>query len=227
MASRNNSTAAQLTVETVSAPGSFLEFLGLDERDISWRQACRWRANRILHFTDRQNKAREWISFSELAERYSRNIGNDEGYEQLKRAVIGGEFERNGRSRILYLHPAVTRAKMTREWMRNVVETFSADSPETVRHYLACCWISRDLADAWCRSHNIGPSSTRHVSKKHGGRTPIDDSAALAKMRELTESGESERGAAAIAAAACGSPGASLEAKIDRLRTKFARGAAK
>ena len=30
----NNSTAAQLTVQTLSAPGSFLEFLGLDERDI-------------------------------------------------------------------------------------------------------------------------------------------------------------------------------------------------
>src|SRR6516225_4477201 len=139
-ASRNNSTAAQLTAPAAA-----------DERDIEpqsdhWRQTCHWRLARILRFAERQKKQRAWISFSELAERYGRNIGITEGYEQLKRAVINGEFERNGRSRVLYLHPAVTIAKMTRERMRNAVETYPL---ETVRrHYLAPCWIPRELADA-------------------------------------------------------------------------------
>jgi hypothetical protein len=137
--------------------------------------------------------------------------------------VIDGKFERNSRSRVLYLHPGVTKAKMTREFMRNIVET---SPPATVqRQYLDHCWIPRELAERWCRSHNIR-MLTR--PKKQGGRRPYDDSAALAKMRELFAEGiESEREAAKIAAAFCGSPGASTEAKIDRLRGKFARGAAK
>jgi hypothetical protein len=164
-ASRNNSTAAQLTAPAAA-----------DERDIEpqsdhWRQTCHWRLARILRFAERQKKQRAWISFSELAERYGRNIGITEGYEQLKRAVINGEFERNGRSRVLYLHPAVTIAKMTRERMRNAVETYPL---ETVRrHYLAPCWIPRELADAWEKPSyepwRQEPQLTERPKRKHKG----------------------------------------------------------
>jgi hypothetical protein len=133
------------------------ELVAADERDIEprpdhWRRACRWRLARILRFADRQKKQRAWISFGELAERYRRNIGADEGYKQLQRSVIDGKFERNGRSRVLYLHPAVTIAKMTRERMRNAVETYPLRLETVRRHYLAPCWIPRELADEWCQS---------------------------------------------------------------------------
>jgi len=208
----NNSTAAQLTVQTLSAPGSFLEFLGLDERDINRRQAYRWRLARIVRFADRQKKQRAWIQFSELAERHRRNIGIDEGYEQLKRAVINGEFERNGRSRVLYLHPAVTTAKMTREKMRNAVETHP---PETVRrHYLAPCWIPRELAD-----------TTGQATKRKGGRCKCDDTVALDEMyRLVSQQGYSCRQAAeqvVVQGLALGDGGNA--STVDRIRRKFAK----
>jgi hypothetical protein len=62
--------------------------VGVEPRPDNWRQACQWRAARILRFAQRQNKERKWIRFTELAERYGRNIGIAEGYDQLQRAVI-------------------------------------------------------------------------------------------------------------------------------------------
>jgi hypothetical protein len=59
------------------------------------------RTGRFLRFIECQKTKRAWISFRDLAGRYGRNIGIAEGYEQLKRSVINGEFERNGRSRVL------------------------------------------------------------------------------------------------------------------------------
>ena len=63
----------------------------------NYRRACHWRAARILRFAECQSRERDWIWFSELAERYGRNIGVSEGYEQLRLAIIAGEFERKGR----------------------------------------------------------------------------------------------------------------------------------
>jgi hypothetical protein len=186
--------------------------------DQAWRQACRWRLARILRFIDCQKKQRAWISFSELAERDGRNIGIAEGYEQLKHAVIN-EFERNGRSRVLYLHPAVIRAKMTREWMRNVVEICP---PETVRrHYLAPCWIPRELADARCQSWRRPDDQ---VPKETRGRHECADADALDEMHRLvTKEGLRRRAAAKQVVAQGLAHGSGLaESTIDRVRRKFA-----
>jgi hypothetical protein len=51
------------------------------------------RTERFLRFIECQKTKRAWISFPDLAGRYGRNIGIAEGYEQLKRSVINGEFE--------------------------------------------------------------------------------------------------------------------------------------
>ena len=187
--------------------------------DRAWRQACRWRLARILRFIDRQKKQRAWISFSELAERGGRNIGITEEYEQLKRAVIDGEFERNGRSRVLYLHPAVTRTKMTREWMRNVVETFSA---ETVRRqYLAPCWLPRELADAWCQSWNRRDDQ---APKRKGGRHLCDDTVAIDEMHRLVQRGSTCRWAAdQVVAQSLALGTGNSKSTADRIRRKFAK----
>jgi hypothetical protein len=218
-ARRNNSAAAQLTV-------------GIEPRPDNWRLARQWRTARILRFIARQKKQCAWVSFGELAERYGRNIGIAEGYEQLERAVINGEFEHNGRSRVLYLHPALTRAKMTREWMRNVAETFSASAETMRRHYLACCWIPRELADAWWASH--GPQALTkteaalpgdQAAKGKRGRDECDDTAALDEMRQLIQrDGCSVRDAAKQVVAHGLARGTGLpESTTDRVRRKFAR----
>ena len=198
-------------IQPSSVSSSFLEFLGVDERDINWRRACRWRAARILRFMDRQKNERAWIAFPELAEGYGRNIGSAEGYEQLKRAVINGEFERNGRSRVLYLHPGVTRTKMTREWMRNVVETYPA---ETVRrHYLAACWIPRELANASCQA-----------VKRTGHRRKCHDTPALDEMYRLIGRGISIRDAAdQVVACNLARGDGTAASTADRIRKKFAK----
>jgi hypothetical protein len=74
--------------------------------NVKARSARHWRAKRSIRFADRQARERQWIAFSELAERYARNIGISEGYEALRRAVIDGEFERADRCRVLYLTPS-------------------------------------------------------------------------------------------------------------------------
>jgi P4 family phage/plasmid primase-like protien len=194
-----------------------------------WRHACQWRTARILRFMDRQKKQRAWIQFSELAERYGRNIGTAEGYEQLKRAVIDGKFERNGRSRVFYLHPGVTATKMTREKMRNAVETFSL-SPETMRRqYLACCWIPRELADAWLQSRGIEQAelvlTDDQAAKRKGGRHPCDDADALEEMcRVIQQERCSVRQAADQVVARGLARGTGVSNSIaDRLRRKFPR----
>jgi hypothetical protein len=193
-----------------------------------WRQACQWRTARILRFMDRQKKQRAWIQFSELAERYGRNIGTAEGYEQLKRAVIDGKFERNGRSRVFYLHPGVTATKMTREKMRNAVETFPA---ETVRRqYLACCWMPREVADAWCESWGIEPAELAladgqaEVQRKRG-RYECDDADALEEMCRLIQQERCSVRQAAVQVVARGlARGTGVSnSTADRLRRKFGR----
>ena len=92
-------------------------------------------------------------SVHRVGERYGRNVGVSEGYEQLRLAVIAGEFERSGRCRVLYLHPGVVRSKMTRGMMANITATFPA--PTIERQFLGCCWIPRDLAIAWCVARNV------------------------------------------------------------------------
>jgi hypothetical protein len=226
-AKRNSSTAAQLTIETPSGTW-YLEPLAAGESEIR-RRARQWRTARILRFIDRQKKQRAWIAFGELAECYGRNIGIAEGYEQLKRAVINGEFERNGRSRVLYLHPGVTRAKMTREWMRNAAETFPA---ETVRRaYLAPCWIPRELADAWWANH--GPQTPNkaetalpsdQAANRKGGRDENDDTDALDEMHRLLVQREGlsvRKAATQVVAQGLAHGTGTVESTISRVRKKF------
>ena len=194
----------------------------------NWKRACQWRAARILRFADRQSRNRAWIRFTELAERYGRNVGVSEGYEQLRLAVIAGEFERNGRCRVFYLHPGVVRSKMTRGMMANITATFPA--PTIERQYLGCCWIPRDLAIAWCGARNVSVAgwlegvSGQFDAKPRRGRQTYNDGPALVEMKRLCATGMSVRGAARQAAAIVASKGNSADAIVDRLRRKFHNG---
>ena len=196
---------------------------GLDDRELLPRQ---WRAGRMLRFADRQEQERRWIRFIELAERYGRNIGVAEGYEQLRLAVMNGDFERAGRSRVLYLHPLATHTKMTRDKMRNASETLPRLTLE--RHYLGCCWIPRDMATAWCLARGVSVNGWLDGElpqrKPRGRPNRFNDSEALAAARRQMQQGASLRHAARFATAVLGRKGNSLAADEDRLRRKLARG---
>lgn len=202
----------------------------IDDATNRVEQARRWRTERILKFSERQATRSEWIQFSSLAERYGRNVSAAEGYRLLAAALLRGDFEECQRSRVLYLHPWSTKAKMTRGWLANIMEIFASasDTPnralDTInRQYLGCCWVPRAMGDAWCAS-NLGKISTAPARR---GRDSRNDSDYLAQVAELVARGAKIRDAARQAVAIVGwtaERGASQEATIERVRKKHAKG---
>ena len=91
------------------------------ERDQRTRQR---RTARIERFTEIQQGKREWINFAEIAEWCSEEssvvpneVAREAAYQKLQRDLLEEDFEENGRSRVLYLHPNTSKARMTRDWL--------------------------------------------------------------------------------------------------------------
>jgi hypothetical protein len=141
------------------------------ERD---RRVRQWRAARIDRFTERQRQARQWINFAEIAEWCSKEdqsvVSNKEkwaaAFETLACDLLSGEFEEKGRSRVLYLHPATSKARMTREWLKDAIEhNYDGDAGRSA--YLAHCWIHRAMFDRWLAKHRLPPAPPRFQPKKN------------------------------------------------------------
>jgi hypothetical protein len=135
-------------------------------------QAKIWRTNRIARFTADQRRKREWINFAEIADWCSEVDGSvvpnesarASAYEKLQRDLLEGDFEENGRSRVLYLHPWTVKAKMTRQWMENMIETHPrATIP---RQYFDHCWLPRNLFQRWLAKHHLPASPRRFQPQK-------------------------------------------------------------
>ena len=132
-----------------------------------------WRTARIIRFTENQRRTREWINFAEIAEWCSKEdqsiVPNKEkgaaAYDTLARDLLAGEFEENGRSRVLYLHPATPKARMTREWLRDAIE-HNYDGAHGRSAYLAHCWLPRSLFDQWLAKHRLPESPPRFQPQK-------------------------------------------------------------
>jgi hypothetical protein len=136
--------------------------LGPSEPD---RRTEQWRAARIEHFKERQRKTREWINFEEIADWYSREDGSivpDENkrvaaFDLLTRDFLAGEFEENGRSRVLFLDPAIPRGWREREWFKNAFDLRT----DYRQYYLAACWIPRRLFRRWLARYHLPESPPR------------------------------------------------------------------
>jgi hypothetical protein len=137
-----------------------------DKGDIQERARI-WRTNRIVRFAEDQRRKREWINFAEIADWCSEVDGSvvpnesarASAYEKLQRDLLEGDFEENGRSRVLYLHPWTVKAKVTRQWMENMIETHP---PATIRSkYLDHCWLPRNLFQRWLAKHHLPASAPR------------------------------------------------------------------
>lgn len=138
---------------------------GERERDRRTRQ---WRAARIKRFTERQRHKREWINFAEIADWCSKEdqsiVPNKEksaaAFDTLANDLLAGEFTEHGRSRVLYLHPATARARMTREWLHDAMAgNYDGDHGRSA--YLAHSWIPRRLFNRWLAKHRLPESPPR------------------------------------------------------------------
>ena len=152
-----------------------------------WKQPRIWRANRIERFTARQRRERQWISFADIADWCSEVEGSvvpneaarASAYEKLQRDLMEGDFEEDDHSRVLYLHPRTVKAKMKRQWMENIVETYP---PTTIRsQYLDHCWLPRNLFQRWLAKHHLPGSAPRFQprSRPVSASTAGDESAAI------------------------------------------------
>ena len=135
-------------------------------------QAKIWRTNRIARFSENQRRKREWINFAEIADWCSEVDGSVvpnesarvSAYAKLQRDLLEGDFEENGRSRVLYLHPWTVKAKMTRQEMENMIEMHS---PAAIRsQYFDHCWLPRNVFQRWLAKHHQPASAPRFQPQK-------------------------------------------------------------
>jgi hypothetical protein len=118
----------------------------------------------IERFRRRQLRVRKWINFAEIAHWCSKEAGSiirDErkraaAFDTLARDALAGDFEENGKSLVLYLHPVTEKARMTREWLRNAIN-YSYDNANGRSQFLPYCWIPRRMFEAWLKKHRLEP----------------------------------------------------------------------
>jgi hypothetical protein len=151
--------------------------------------ARKWRAERIRRFTENQRRTRDWINFAEIADWCSREdqsiVPSQEkiaaAYDTLASDLLAGEFEENGRSRVLYLHPVTTKIRMTREWLRDAIN-YNYDGAHGRSEYLTYCWIPRSVFELWLAKHRLPDSPPRFRPQKSpapSAATPQDETAAI------------------------------------------------
>jgi hypothetical protein len=142
------------------------------ERTIQSSQSRRvqeWRQNRIQRFTDNQRRYAEWINFAEIADWCSKEDGSilpdlqkrQRAFETLANDLLAGDFAENGRSRVLFLHPAaVPKSRLTAADLRNA-RNADADLNNGHLGYLPFCWIQRAMFDRWLAKHRLPATPSR------------------------------------------------------------------
>jgi hypothetical protein len=140
-----------------------------------------WRHARIDRFSRRQWQVREWINFGDVADFCARETGSitpDEekrarAYDELADALIKGEFDRDDRSRVLYLHPTSKKARMTWEWFSDVFR-FNIDGNRGQSEFLPYCWVPREMMARFLEKRRLpqspalfGPSAHQPTSVAH------------------------------------------------------------
>jgi hypothetical protein len=146
------------------------------------KQARIWRANRIERFTVRQRRERQWINFAEIAEWCSKEDGSIVPNEQKRAAafdtlqadLLAGEFDENGRSRVLYLHPSTTKSRMTCVWLTDAIDN-NYDGHRGRAQYLPYCWIARHSFELWLVKHRLPKGPPRFEPRDTGRDLVIPD----------------------------------------------------
>jgi hypothetical protein len=131
-------------------------------------QARQWRSARMERFAQTQLRKREWINVEEIEELCSElngsGVPNDAARENalrnFERDLLSGDFDENGRSRVLYLHPWTVRTRMTREWLQDAIE-YNYDGHRGRSQFLPWCWVRRGMYEGFAAKHNLPSSPPR------------------------------------------------------------------
>lgn len=151
-------------------PAAGMEAFDTEERlALKWRRE-KWRRQWIAEFAERQRATRRWIAITDLvgwcahstttasleAEAQAREVA----YRRLINSLLKGEFERDDRSRILYLDTLVMsdgaspRCRLTREQFEIAFDATAAlPAPSLPITVLNCCWLPANLAQQWLEAH--------------------------------------------------------------------------
>ena len=126
-------------------------------------QTRKQRANQIARFAECQRRKRNWINFADIADWCSREGGSIRP-DETKRAValdglaedhLAGDFDENGRSRVLFLPLDVRKARLTRDELREVIK-HNYDGDRGRSQYLPNCWLARAMAEGFFARHRLG-----------------------------------------------------------------------
>jgi hypothetical protein len=155
------------------SPKSSVQLYGGGDRERDLR-TWQWRTARIQRFIEIQQCKREWINFWEIAEWCSEEssvvpneVAREAAYQKLQRDLLEGDFEENirsrVRSRVLYLYPYTSKARMTRDWLTRLMEVY--DQSTINSQYLAPCWIPREFLERWLAKHRMQARPQRFEPK--------------------------------------------------------------
>ena len=164
-----------------------------DKRAKQAKQARQWRAARMERFAQAQLRKRDWINFEEVAVLCSELDGsgvlNDAAFENacrnLENDLLSGDFEENGRSRVLYLHPSTVRTRMTPEWLQDAIE-YNYDGHRGRSQFLPWCWIPRGMYERLAANHNL-PISPPRFQPQHAVTAVVAQPAASEKMLKASK----------------------------------------
>src|SRR5262249_41932151 len=178
----------------MAIPSSDSETASVAETDDKrTKQARQWRSARMERFAQTQRRERNWINVEEIGELCSELDGSgvpneaarENAYRNFECALLLGDFEENGRSRVLYLHPWTVRTRMTREWLGAAIR-YNYDGHRGRSQFLPWCWIPRCMWARLAANHNLPispprfePQHSRDRSSNKGGRPPAADWEAL------------------------------------------------
>ena len=138
-----------------------------------------WRIDRFAQFKDRQLRKREWINFREIVDWCSELGGSAErdearrvnAYKWLQDDWFDGDFEDTaGKSRVLYLFHRVSRIRMTRDQLLNILRTHPTEIARS--DFFDRCWLERPMFQRWLAKHQLPLRPSRFEPRE--GETIIE-----------------------------------------------------
>ena len=157
------------------------------------KQAYKWREARMERFAQAQLRKREWLNFEEVAvlcsELDGSGVPNQAAFENacrnLERDLLSDDFEENGRSRVLYLHPWTVKTRMTKEWYQDARQ-YDYDGHRGRSQFLPWCWFSRAMYERFAAKHNL-PISPPRFRPEHAVTAVVAQATASEKIPKVSK----------------------------------------
>jgi hypothetical protein len=181
----------------------------LRHREMERRRLEDARARCIARFVERQRAKQQWFSFCDIADAHGLSAGpaGSPAYDQtrdfalrtLSDAIVLGEVERTGWSKVLYLAADISTSDRgiyipPPRWLKREAYRIALDAkaPELPLDVLGCCWLSRERATAWlelhgCRLPPYPAAETAASARSAGPATPPDSDPAVAFLKPAND----------------------------------------